>query len=50
MEPPAWVRESGPNTKQSRRLTVFKMSAYDPFFIALMGFGILLAVALATIY
>jgi hypothetical protein len=29
---------------------VFRMPAFDPFFIALMGFGILFAVALAMAF
>ena len=45
-------RESGEGTKKgsTSEAAVFKLPAYDPVGIAVMGFGIMFAVALALVF
>jgi hypothetical protein len=42
--------ERGTKKGSTRRLTVFKLPAYDPIAMAVMGFGIVFAVALALAF
>ncbi len=44
------VGRGGPEKGRPRRLVVFKLPAYDPVAIAVMGFGIVFAVALALAF
>jgi len=49
---PGVGRESGEGTKKgsTSEAAVFKLPAYDPVGIAVMGFGIMFAVALALVF
>ena len=42
--------ERGTKRVRPRRLAVFKLPAYDPVGIAVLGFGIVFAVALALVF